>query len=206
MALDWPAQSIVDSLPGIAYVVGLDGRIVACNSGPWRRFAEANGAYALADPRTVIGRPLTSFIEGEGPRRADECVRASLQRGEREQVALDFRCDSPDRIRRMRLHVSLIWLDGQPAGFLYQSVLLSERPRPTVTTLSLRLPGMFEDDALIVTACSYCERFRHPFDSRRWIGHEEYDALRLPPARISHGMCDTCFKRVTAEFFGSVSV
>jgi len=204
MTLNLPGQALIDALPGIAYVVDLEGRIVTCNPGPWREFAEANGAPGLADVGNVIGRPLTSFIAGEGPKQADEHIRSSLLREGRGRVAIDFRCDSPARIRRMRLHISVIRLGREPAGFLYQSVLLSERARPAVNALAPRLPGLFDDEALIVTACSYCERFRHPFDPRYWISPEEYDAFRLPTARISHGMCNECYERVTAEFFGKV--
>jgi hypothetical protein len=203
MALDWTAaQALLDALPGVAYVVGLDGRIVACGAERWRTFAEANGAPELGDSRAVLGRALTEFIEGESARQADECIRDTLRRSGLGQIAYDFRGDSPDRVRRMRMHISLLREGDAPCGFLYQSLLLSEKQRPVVTLFAPRLPGLLDDESPIITACSYCKRLRHAA-SGNWLSPEEYaEAGGRGDARISHGICDECYEGVSAEFFG----
>ncbi|MCK9519220.1 MAG: hypothetical protein M0R74_09405 [Dehalococcoidia bacterium] len=196
-------RTLLDALPGVAYVVDLEGRILACGQGPWREFAEANGAPALADPRVVTGRTLTEFIEGEAAREADACIRRSLLLSRRDRVAYDFRCDSPDRIRRMRMHIRLLRDGGEPQAFLYQSLLLSERQRPALPLFAPRLPGLLDEESPIVTACSYCKRLRHPSMLQVWLTPEEYAGNGgRNDARVSHGICGDCYARVNAEFFG----
>jgi GAF domain-containing protein len=48
-----------------------------------------------------------------------------------------------------------------------------------------------DEDAPIVTTCSYCQNFR--LDGQTWVRPERYVADR--PVRLSHGMCPRCFDR-----------
>jgi hypothetical protein len=75
-------------------------------------------------------------------------------------------------------------------GFLYvHSPLLGEQwdPRPT------RMPIVAEylSAGGFVTSCSHCRRFRRlRGDQRDWVFIPDW--LTLPPAEVSHGICEPC--------------
>lgn len=63
--MDAAAQQVIDALDGVAYVLDASGAIIAYGRRNWDRFAIANGAPELADPRRVFGTNAVDLCRGE---------------------------------------------------------------------------------------------------------------------------------------------
>lgn len=121
-------RDILEQTAGIAMVLDRDLRIVDIGWQNWILFWRQNGGGQIPD---MIGRDVTAFFS-EGPVR--DTFRHALNEvllSERPWMRLDFRCDSPDLSRMMRLTVTPLTEDGAIKALLYQSEPIWSSPRDT---------------------------------------------------------------------------
>jgi hypothetical protein len=110
-------------------------------------------------------------------------------RWQQAELELPYRCDSPDRRRRM-----LIRLKPLPSSHIeFSSSVLHEEKRPRVDLLD---PRVERSDAML-RMCSWCNRAH----AGGWVDVEE--AVRVPGLferaalpRLTHGLCDACLIEV----------
>ncbi len=173
-------------MTGISYLLSPSGTILkVLTPEAWTAFALANGGAAIADPRTVEGRPIGAFIAGEETRLSVETALRVAAAGT--PLRYLFRCDAPTVRRYMRMR-----LERTGAGAVRASThLLAEEPR------AARL--LFADPMAAPAAwplrriCSYCKRIEHPGEAGSWLDGEAYEADgHSLEARLSHGVCPAC--------------
>src|SRR5689334_22653245 len=87
----------------VLYDLDREDRLAAV-SGAWDHFARENGAPELCGSR-VLGRSLWDFVCGADVRHWNEVLLHGV-RGHGRPVAVPFRCDAPDRERRMEMQVT----------------------------------------------------------------------------------------------------
>jgi len=150
----------------------------------FRAFAIRNGAPELASD-SILGRSIASFCSDDATTEIWRRVLARARAGA--IVALDIRCDSPDKRRLLTLTMSL---DSRNRTRV-MSTLLSEEERPPVSILEMDRPHA---DTLLA-CCSWCKKWRLP--SGLWVEVEElvstmslFEKTVLPG--VSHGICGAC--------------
>jgi hypothetical protein len=193
------ALRLLDALADIAYVVDLDGRIVAYTRLAWDEFALRNDASGLADPAGVLGRSLFDFISGEDTVQSYRAFAEVLRTGRRRVVTLPCACDAPDVRRPNRLAITAIREGTAPVGLLYQSAILEEASRPVLPVVGAPVATSDSDPARILAICSYCKRVRVPAGSPtgEWVTAEAYYARGgSSDVTLSHGICPGCRRDV----------
>jgi len=189
-------QSLVESLPGIAYVVAPDGAILAYGRASWDHFAIENQALGLADPECVLGHSLFDFMAGGAVRRTHREMLARVLRSG-EPLTYDYRCDAPGLRRFMRMTLTALPPEA-PLAVMFHSEVLHTEERPTSPLLA-RTPAQTSPDWPILTVCAYCREVRNPpaATEGEWMSVERYEAVGGPrDVRLSHGVCPPCFERL----------
>ncbi len=212
MALSY--QDILDSIDGVAYLVGDDDRIVACGRDRWGRFARVNGAPNIADPKSVIGRDLFDFIAGEEVKDAYRWHLDSLRELRAAEIVFPFRCDSPAVRRDMRMAISRVYDENALHGFLFSSITLGEQERPPVNIydfIAVAAESLGREGVTPICMCSFCQRVRwNPAGlatttrvEDSWIEPEAYYRQGGPAApRIVHGVCPDCARQQHGRLAG----
>jgi len=209
--LDATAQDVLDSLDGVAYLVGPDGAILGVGMPNWASAAAAGKAGDRLGG--VVGTNLLDWISGRKVRGSYQMMMAAILDGSQPSVVLPYRCDTPAGRRHMRLSLTPYRNGGRIRGVLYQSVLLAETMRPPI--------NLFDPDILVahlgesrgrpmVTMCSYCQRVAWPPGQarrpREWIEAEDYYRRGgASDIRISHGICPSCYKDVVGPLLAKRS-
>ncbi len=204
-ALDLALEDLLEALDGIVYAVDREGRIVAHSTGDWSAACEAGGAPELAEPETVLGRPLADFAAGDEVRGVIERQLAAVLAGEG-PVVYHFRCDAPDVRREMRMAISPLRSGGAVHGALFQSVVLREAVRPPLDIYdhkALRERFADRNSIPVVTMCAYCQRLRRSPDEPFVDAEAYYRAGGTSEVRVSHGICPDCITKVEPAGLGS---
>jgi hypothetical protein len=192
------AESLLDAMEGVCYVVDSEGVISVVGRPRWRAFAEQNNASRLGAASNVVGRSLLDFVQGEEVRQSYRSFTEELQSGRRQSVSFEFSCDAPEKSRRMRMCITPILAGGRISGFLFQSVLLEENLRPPIDLFDPQVL-MAELAAArqlpILKMCSYCQFVAAPSVSvdAEWVSAETYYRRGgTSEVRMSHGICPGC--------------
>lgn len=191
------AQTILDALAGVAYMVDVDNRILGIGRRGWRLFAVESGALDLAEPEPLIGRDLFDFITGDDVRGAYEYMLGRVRLGE-PQITLPCRCDAPAVTRDMRMTITPLRRHRAVQAYLFQSITLAEHARPPVRLYEFAGHD-YPDTVPLLGMCSLCERVcpgPHDCSERTapWMEAESYYARGgSSQVRISHTVCPTCF-------------
>jgi len=194
MSLD-AIQPLLDAMDGVAYLTDASGAILAVGRPGWDGFARPHGAVAAEE---MVGRNLFEAMRGEPVRQAYADVHRVVLAGERPWVSFEYRCDSPELARRMRMSISRVRAPEGAQGLLHQSQLLSATPRPWMSLFepdriveSLRA----ETSLSIVNLCGFCQRVAWPSAQApaEWIAPEiYYQRGGEADVRVSHGVCPEC--------------
>ncbi|MCW5770816.1 MAG: hypothetical protein KIT16_04210 [Rhodospirillaceae bacterium] len=200
-----PAPVLLEALDGVAYVVGLDGRVIACGSANWRRFADANGAGSL-NSRDIAGTELMNWVQGAEVREIYRRFHDALASGRRDRIAFSFRCDAPALRREFWMTIRPIKCESAIQALLYHSLPLAEISRPRVDLFDFaaaRRPNT-DDDGPRLYICSWCQMVGWPqgqtSTGAEWIEATEYYRRGgKSEVAISHGMCPACFRKAEAE-------
>lgn len=199
------ARQLLEAMDGIAYLADLDGIVLAIGSRAWTYFARENGTPGLL-PELTIGRSLFDTIRGSEVADTYRKLHAAVASRKRTWIHFDYRCDSPEIERNMRMAIGSVTDEDNPervTAILYQSVILSERARPRI---SLFDPETWRGSAggPLVALCSYCQSVGWPPGTSgheaEWIAPESYYQRGGPAeTNVSHGICPACYERVVME-------
>lgn len=168
----------------VEYVLDSENVIVAVG-GDWDGFARANDAPDLIGA-AVIGRPLLDFISGKVTR--GYVLRLLDRVSEHAQsIELDYRCDSPETRRFLRMHIMPLAAGG---------VRLRHRLlRQEVRTLPVHFHRAAERVHNSHVRCSMCNHIRV---DGRW--GEAEALLPLHELRkgvaVIYGLCQTCLQKI----------
>lgn len=200
--ISFSAQTILDSMDGVAYVVDLSGRIVAYGRKRWDLFAERNGAPELIERDRVVGRQWSDFVAGQEVQESYRRYIDALHRDPTEPVTFSFRCDGPAIRRDLHMSITALHHSDNIEGFLFHSVTLFEDHRPPLNIFDYKsLKAALEIDSRkpIIAICSYCLKLRRPDDDagniHAWMEAEDYyRGGGSSEVRLSHGICPDCYK------------
>ena len=188
------AQDLLDAMDGIALLTDADLTITAVGRRNWTRMWEAQApGTPVADP---LGRCLTDAMTEGVVRNTFRLLFQQVLSGEHGTVRLDYRCDLPQRHRLMRLTLTPVG-SGADRQLLYQSVLLSEAPRPPVPLIdrSYLLTGPAEPSS--TRLCPMCFRVWVPGLAKDHLDWTEPPAggrdLAVP--EVVHEFCPSCHSR-----------
>jgi hypothetical protein len=194
------AQHMLDAMDGVAYLVALDGEILAIGESGWSTFSRENAAPWLTGA-AVVGTSLFAAIAGDQIREAYRRMHVSVASGGRPEVGFQYRCDSPAMQRFMRMSIRPVPVDNL---VLYQSQITAEIARPPLNLFAhaWRAEGYAGVPAeAIVALCSFCHRVVWPIGARepqqQWITVEDYYRRGGPSdIAVSHAICPDCYDTV----------
>ncbi|HEX3102036.1 MAG TPA: hypothetical protein VHQ01_09605, partial [Pyrinomonadaceae bacterium] len=163
-------------------------RIVSVNDA-WNAFAVANGAPELSTSK-IIGWSLWSFITDDVTRDIYRKILVAVRKGK--PFDFDFRCDSPDYRRFLKMKISVV----MDAGVQFETSIVHLEARASQNIL--RTSRSFNDH--LVTICSWCNMINTGENAWHEI-EEAINILRLfdvdPAPRLSHGVCDACMEEIS---------
>lgn len=198
-------ETVLPALDGVAYLVDPGGDVL----GVGRSCAyEGYGEFGDLVLSTWVGDNLFDAMVGDEVRAVAQRVHRMVAVGRRSNVSYRYRCDAPALKRVMRMSISRV-ADGDDAliGLLYQSVILSEEPRPAMAIFD---PERLSEDGGSLKICSYCHDVLWTGDAAKpaahsphlgeWVSPETYyrrgGAVDGP---VSHGVCPSCVARICEE-------
>lgn len=185
------SQEILDALDGVSLVLDANLIVTAVGRRNWNRFWRLNGG--MGDPQDPVGRDITSFFT-EGAVR--DTFRLLFQRvlWDGQGVArLDYRCDARNVRRLMRLTLTPLGTPGSAQRLLYQSILLSEAPRPPVPVIDDASVAK-DGSAGATRLCPICCNIWVPrpcADDFDWLPPPEGGADQAVP-EVVHEFCPRC--------------
>ncbi len=143
------SRRLLDSLPFTIWSVDLDGRITAANS-TWSRFAEDNGAPAIAPEDAVIGCSVFTSMADDGSRVQIERAMNLLRERRTSLVRWEFPCNSPTEERVFLMQVTAIDTDGEITGFVFSTVDItpSHRSREALINTGIALAEAISLDSV----------------------------------------------------------
>lgn len=191
-------EQYLEALDGISFVTDLEGTITGIAPSNWNAFAAANDALELLDER-VIGQNLFAFVSGRDVKSALQHIMKRVATGVHNRWAMEFRCDGPRCRRIMRQSITPVRESNTCIAFLFQSIELSTEERPMIDIFDF---GEVERQAQqnpnlpTIAICSWCKRVRQDATSGTcWVEAEDYYAAGgRSRVRISHSICEDCFK------------
>lgn len=163
----------------IVYELDVDNNIVSVNP-VWQSFAVANHAPELSVDQ-VIGKPLMQYISGNTTK---QFWQALLDKARKANVALhlDYRCDSPDLRRFMRIKVCR----GDSDKLLFESALLRIEPRP----VSIHFKRAQQRGGDTKVRCSFCNHILH---KSHWVEAESLvTGNMVVTLDVTYGICPKC--------------
>jgi len=150
----------------------------------WVRFAQGNGAPELTRQR-VLGSSLWAHIAGSETREIYETL-FDWVRSHRAKITVPMRCDSPERVRVMRLELS----PAPRGGIQFECVLERQHTRPYFSLLD----RLMQRSRQHLPVCSFCRRI---LAFGEWL-EPETAATRLellhtsfPPTPLE-SVCERC--------------
>lgn len=203
MRLSDSVQAIIDAMDGIAFLVDETGEILGVGRRNWRRFAEGNNGFDIADPDAIIGRPILDYVGGLDVRGSISALIAEASGPDRpEPIVFSYRCDSPETRRLMRMAITALPFVEDRQAILFQSTILDEQARPPVPLLEAhRLSARLDlgDGGASVLMCSYCHAVKweaRTDGSETWVAPEDYYRRGgRSDVGVSHGICPECIDR-----------
>lgn len=174
--------------PAVTYAIDAEDRLTQVDS-EWERFAEENQGGDDLRPESVIGQSLWTFIR-EPTLQALYRELIDRVRAGHGPVEFDFRCDSPQFRRRMRMRMV-----SRGDGIVqFRSVTRAIEARAE----KLHATTVFRGATQIVR-CSVCNRYRLP--SGEWAEVAEAVTSGSPldqdrPPNLLWSVCVTCSDRL----------
>lgn len=173
--------------PSVVYRIDGDDKIVSVNDS-WAQFAIDNDSAPLCDG--VIGSLLWDHIAGADVAQIYRDLFYHVRK-KMISVSFPFRCDSPDRFRRMRLEV--LPLENEAIEFRAVPEVIGRHAR----TIDLLRPRSSTKLDSFMRICAWCKAIEV---NGTWTPLEEAidsteSLLQEPFPRLSHGICDVCYRQ-----------
>lgn len=175
----------------VVYRLDRDDVIVEVG-GEWDHFAMQNDGAHLCQ-RSVLGRPLESFVSGDATRMF---VRALLQaaRLTLRPLTRDYRCDSADLRRYMRMTIA----PEADGGLRVSHALVRTVPYAHPVPVRYAMGNV----ANVTIRCSMCNRLR---DGGEWREADSVPPLAGGVARpVIYGVCPDCMTQIRLRSPGRV--
>jgi len=170
----------------VYYVLDPDGRILWIG-GEWDEFALSNGGSSARSER-VLATPLESHVAGAPTRQAlARMIGAVREMGE--PLKIDYRCDSPNMLRRFQLTI-------QP---MKDNRVLMVHDLRDARTFEESLPHWRAEDAAPARKCSFCGAVHLP--DLGWNFAEDLGARH--PEAVDYIVCPGCAAQID-EVVGSL--
>lgn len=175
----------------IEYSIDDQNRLVSFNDN-WNPFAlENSSAHLVAE--NISGQSLFAYISGEELSQLWRYIIDGVRK-RRTSVEFDFRCDSPDFKRFMRMRV---WPHDDRVVFT--STILRTKAASGLKIFDVNPPR----SKLLILACSWCKSIKA--SETTWLDPEiAVERMRLlehdHPPEISHGICPACYSNVWDDF------
>ena len=173
------------------YHLDSENYIISLSSG-WVEFALENAGINLS-PDAILGRSIWDFIT-EGQIRHLYKVLFEKVKTQNKVLVIDFRCDSPNLRRYMKLSISPL----QASQLLLESWLVREEKRDPIRLLN---PGTSALSTFL-RMCSWCKRVE--LDKGSWVEVEVavekmelFYTDSLP--QVTHGICTECEERILKQ-------
>jgi len=196
---------LLNAVEGVAYTTDPHGIITACGQPGWDRALAQAGSAKGAEAHAVVGLSLLDFIAGRDVRETYRRHMAQLAEPGRRPRVFQYRCDTPDLTRVLRMAISALrGPDDALTGYLFQSVVVSVTDRVPITLFAFPRPADADRDLPFLGMCSYCQQVRFPAGCAEGHGTwmEAIDYYRHGgdnAVAISHGVCPTCFDTVVQD-------
>ena len=178
------ARAVLDALPMTIWTCDLEGRITSVNRA-WARFAEANGAPALADPATMVGRSIWSGVTDAASREQLERGMALLRAGRAPFVRWEFPCDAPDEPRVFLMQLSPVrTAPADPhavSGYVFSTVDItaSHRSREALIDTGIALSRTLDLDRVFAEVAQQVRRAVRGDSFCLAVADEETAAFRI---------------------------
>ncbi len=194
------AQLLLNAMDGVAYVVSVEGRVVAVGRRGWDAIAASAGVDNL-ESDAILGADLFAAIHGQDVRNAYLRMHQKLCTQMSSNIRFEYRCDVPEFERHMLMNMSPIAGESGLLGVLYQSQMLQEIARIPIGLFAPENYTASKDGGGQTVLCSYCHRVAWPGGSREphheWISPEAYYARGgRSDTAISHGICPRCVDKI----------
>lgn len=186
-------QALLDALPGIAYVLDRDFRIVAYGRPNWDAAAAKGDAARLTDPANVLGHDVFGFIDGEEPRRVYRDLFVAVMNGNGPGISIEARCDTPECDQRTLLSIAPL-----AEGVLVHDLVV-ERSAPAARPAQLPFGSLQADEASLLM-CSICKKIKDP-KAGPWRSGMGAFALRQFFV-VTQCICDSCFRKKIVPSLG----
>lgn len=187
------AQDILDAMDGVVLVTDHDLTVTAYGRTGWRKsWVAQSPGVPVQDP---LGRIVTDAFTPGVIRDTFHLLFRKVLDGEHGIVRLDYRCDSQQMHRMMRLTLTPVGA-GSGRRMLYQSVLISEAPRPPVPLID-RARLVDDPDPSATRMCPICTRIWVPGLARDHLDWTEPPVGRADRAvpEVVHEFCPACHGR-----------
>lgn len=177
--------------PSFIHQVDSHDTIYEVNSD-WLYFAQKNN-YDCTFENTVLGHSLWEFIQNDHVIRLYKEIMRFV-RSQEQSVTFNYRCDSEDTCRMMRMWVTPLPNRGH---IEFRSVIENQFKHDRLRILN---PSNHRSHEFI-RMCSYCKSVKQ---NGEWIplhvAMRQMDLMeRDDYPSVSHGICPTCYKDVEKE-------
>jgi hypothetical protein len=175
----------------VEYSIDDQNRLVSFNEN-WDPFALQNSSAHLV-AENISGQSLFEHISGEELSQLWRYIIDGVRKRQ-SSAEFDFRCDSPDFKRFMRMRV---W--HQKDRVVFTSTLLRTKAASGLKIFDVKPTR----SKLQILACSWCKSIKA--GETLWLEPEiAVERMQLlehdHPPEISHGICPVCYSRVWDDF------
>lgn len=177
------SRSPLEKDPAVIYALDRELRIVYCNEA-WDQFSAANGGVELQRDGQ-IGRSILDAIPPILQSYFKENYQSVFATGQPWEHS--YECSSPTEFRQFRM---LACPAPEATGIVVMNSLWVERPHDLPERSDqLANEHVYRREDGFITMCCHCRRTCTRSNSQwDWVPGN----LRLPPYRVTHGICEVC--------------
>ncbi|MGD9538630.1 MAG: hypothetical protein AB7P52_14895 [Alphaproteobacteria bacterium] len=201
--LGFSAETLLDAIDGIAYLVDPTGVILATSTKLSHACAHAADGSAQSGEEALATALAVGALDDQ-VRDAYRRLHDAVCAGQRERISFVHRCDSPEVARVARMSISPVRVGGRLCAVLYQSQVLSEARRPRIALFDHANFQRGQGASFarpVVRLCAYCHAVAWPpgthEDGERWSTPEAYQAMGGPAAvKLRFAVCPSCLESI----------
>jgi len=189
-------QFMVDTIPGINYVIDREYKISLYSKEKWDAFAQQNSGDELISQKPIRGSSILDNFAGKKVKQHYKRIYDLIFEGKKTEVIIRSNCDAPAVLRDNVIFLTPIYQDLQNKdeviGILHQSLMIKQENRKRVDLLDKSTLQRLEDNTIEI--CSICKKVR-PKDSedKEWMAVSTYEeTFQTSDIAFEHTICDEC--------------
>ncbi|MHA2502379.1 MAG: hypothetical protein ACXAE3_05910 [Candidatus Kariarchaeaceae archaeon] len=189
-------QDLLDTIPGINYIIDKDYKISLYSKSKWDNFAVANDGSELAESESIVGKSVLDFFAGKKVREHYKTIYDMIFEGKRDEIKITAKCDAPEVLRDNVIFLTPVFNDpsarDEIVGVLHQSLILKVDSRPPVEILRKAAATTSVDNFLEI--CSICKFVNYENEGQyEWIPAERYYQLGgTDEVKLEQSICGDC--------------